>query len=342
MTDQKQELGSVQREAVFWYWQIQDPDLPRSEWHRFWEWSAIPEHREAFDAMAAVWERASGTPPVPHSTATSTVTTRRRLPRVLASVAIALLLMLALVAPISGPSVQIFQTQDTAEAWVLDDGSIVRAAPHTRLEVMFGEQYRSSYLERGQAFFLVVHDAARPFVVHTPAASVQAIGTRFGVTCVEGTSIVTVTEGTVSVSRGAQPIETSTRAASPSSVPLEFLHAGQQARVSSATFNRISHVDSGDALAWAKTIHFVDTPADQAVEQFNRLSGSRLELSNPSGKPVATIQGTFQFDDPRFFAETVANETSLRVLLHKHGSAAGEAPEIVLPYEEPSIQPVAK
>jgi transmembrane sensor len=336
-------LGPLEREAVFWYWKIQEPDLPRSEWLRFWEWNAIAEHRVAFDAMATVWESACNIPlDAPHASTVTVAPARRRLPRILARLVVVLLL-LATIGPDIGPASRVFQTNDTAKAWVLDDGSIVRAAPDTRLEVTMSKEYRSSELRRGQAFFRVADDHARPFVVHTPATSVQAIGTRFGVTNDDGVSVVTVIEGTVSVSRGAQPSRTSMPAASSASTPLMTLNAGQQARVSSDAFYLVPRVDSKQALSWATTILFEGEAVGEAVKQFNRLSGIRLELSNAPGASAVSIVGDFLLDDPRMFAQVVANGTSAPVLLHRDSAATRDAdPEIVLPQEPYELRPVVK
>src|SRR2546426_10919998 len=49
-----------------------------------------------------------------------------------------------------------------------------------RAPVTFATGQRDVYLE-GEAYFSVVHDAARPFIVHTAGGAVRDIGTRFGV-----------------------------------------------------------------------------------------------------------------------------------------------------------------
>ncbi len=338
-----QALGPIEREAIDWYWQLQEPDLPASEWQRFWEWNAIAEHREAFDAMATVWERAcSMSLDATHASTVTAAPTRRRLPGILVRI-VAVLLVLAIVGHHLGPASRILQTEDTAKAWVLGDGSIVRAAPDTRLEVTMSKGYRSLDLRRGQAFFRVAGDDARPFVVRTQETSVQAVGTSFGVANAKGTSVVTVIEGTVSVSHGALPSRTSLQGATSASARREFLNAGQQARVTSSSFNLVPRVDSKQALSWATTIPFEGEPVEQALEQFNRLSGARLELSNPGSAPAVSVVGAFQLDDPRTFAQVVANGTSAPVLLHRHGASTRDTdPEIVLPQEKYELRPVAK
>lgn len=310
--DWKQELAPIQREAVFWYWHLQDPDIPVSDWHCFHEWNAIAEHREAFDAMATVWEDAIRARRESQASAAARQPVRSRLSHMLLRAA-AVLLIVAILGPDIGSSTRIFETGATARTLVLDDGSVVRAAPRTRLEIESGSHQRSSYLVRGQAFFRVKDDPNRPFVVRTKLAVAQALGTRFGVSYVGRESVVTVVEGKVAVSR-TQSKEISARAAS-----LAELQAHQQIRVSPGLYV-VSHVEPDRALAWATTIPFAEVPLDEAIEQFNRLSGSRLELSTPSGAPSWRISGAFQLDQPELFAQYLANITSTTVLVHPPGS----------------------
>lgn len=81
------------------------------------------------------------------------------------------------------------------------DGSRVILNANSSLE--FPEQFNGSrrevYLE-GEAYFEVAHDAAHPFIVHTPAASTTVLGTSFNIKLTEsqGTQ-VTLVEGKVDV-----------------------------------------------------------------------------------------------------------------------------------------------
>jgi ferric-dicitrate binding protein FerR (iron transport regulator) len=69
---------------------------------------------------------------------------------------------------------------DTAEMATarLDDGSVVRLAPRSRLRVSHAAHVRESWLD-GEAYFAVAHDKARPFRVRTRAGTVEVLGTRF-------------------------------------------------------------------------------------------------------------------------------------------------------------------
>ena len=64
----------------------------------------------------------------------------------------------------------------------LPDGSVVtlNAGSNIRINEKYGIATRDVYLE-GEAFFEVKHDSSLPFIVHTPAMDVKALGTAFNV-----------------------------------------------------------------------------------------------------------------------------------------------------------------
>src|SRR5437879_1594748 len=60
------------------------------------------------------------------------------------------------------------------------DARPLSADSRVRVPVAFGARERDVYLE-GEAYFSVVHDAARSVVVHTTRSKVSDLGTKFGV-----------------------------------------------------------------------------------------------------------------------------------------------------------------
>ncbi len=98
----------------------------------------------------------------------------------------------------------------------LADGTHVELNAQTALVVELQAEERRVRLARGEAFFHVSKDAARPFFVETPAGSVRVTGTQFNVrTEADGQLEVTVLEGSVQVRPGESPTPQS-------------LHAGDQ------------------------------------------------------------------------------------------------------------------
>jgi transmembrane sensor len=84
----------------------------------------------------------------------------------------------------------------------LPDGSSVKlnAGSHLRYDSM--GRGRDVYL-RGEGYFVVKHDATKPFVVHANGASIRDVGTRFVVRAYDGQAdaTVVVAEGAVSMRR---------------------------------------------------------------------------------------------------------------------------------------------
>jgi transmembrane sensor len=92
---------------------------------------------------------------------------------------------------------------DTAETATarLEDGSVVRLAPKSRLRVAATSSHREVWLD-GEGFFAIAHDSSRPFRVRTRIGNIEVLGTRFDAR-VEGSKLrIVVTEGTVALTAG--------------------------------------------------------------------------------------------------------------------------------------------
>ncbi|HSG49100.1 MAG TPA: FecR domain-containing protein, partial [Longimicrobiales bacterium] len=99
----------------------------------------------------------------------------------------------------------------TAQAGVarsvsLDDGTFVRLAPGSSLQVWESDSERRMTLS-GRAFFAVARDEGRPFVVRAGASETRVLGTRFEVFDRGGDVRTVVVEGRVSVSNGQGTVE---------------------------------------------------------------------------------------------------------------------------------------
>ncbi len=98
---------------------------------------------------------------------------------------------------------EIHETQVGQQANIrLEDGSEVILNTNTRIRVVYSEQARNIFLGRGEAYFTVAHDPAKPFRVYAGNRMVEATGTAFTVQRRDGDGLeVLVTEGSVSLSR---------------------------------------------------------------------------------------------------------------------------------------------
>ena len=168
---------------------------------------------------------------------------------------------------------------------MLGDGSKVVLGPSSRLaiEAGFGGSARAVDFD-GRAYFDVVHDDARPFVVRTPSATLRDIGTTFSVNSdsVGGTRVA-VTSGAVDVVATRGP-----------AAPPTVLHAGDRADVSGERM-RVERGAVTDAeLAWTRgVLEFHDAPLTEVARELRRWYGVELIVTD---SPIASRRLTATFD----------------------------------------------
>lgn len=180
--------------AAGWVARLSSPDATSEDREAFANWrDADPAHAEAHAEMDALWQRL-GHVPDPRK--------RRSPPKGLAGLAVAVILCAAL-----GHQLGLVD-RFRSDLWsgvgeighsVLADGSRIDLNTDTAVALRFSDTERGIELLRGEAFFDVVPDPRRPFVVRGNGLSVRAIGTRFFVRADGTDSPVGVTEGRVDV-----------------------------------------------------------------------------------------------------------------------------------------------
>ncbi|MGB8693925.1 MAG: FecR domain-containing protein, partial [Steroidobacteraceae bacterium] len=84
----------------------------------------------------------------------------------------------------------------------LADNSVLHLNTDSAVSIRYGRSERFVTLRSGQASFEVAHEANRAFRVHAGSAEVIDLGTRFDVRLDEGSTVVTVVEGRVTVGPG--------------------------------------------------------------------------------------------------------------------------------------------
>lgn len=164
----------------------------------------------------------------------------------------------------------------------LSDGTRVLLGPGSELALTdgYGGTGRELTL-KGEARFDVVHDTARPFIVHTDAATFRDIGTVFAVHSDAGSGArVVVTEGAVSVQSRKQNATAT-------------VNAGDRATIGAEGELHVERaVTTTDDLAWTTgKLIFRDAPVAQVTEDIRRWYG--LELRVDSGLPTQRLNVTF-------------------------------------------------
>lgn len=200
----------------------------------------------------------------------------------------------------------------------LADGTQVVLAPDSRLRVpeIFGktnsrdERLRSREVSlEGTAYFSVVHDDTRPFLVRTGAGVARDLGTEFQVRAykeIRGME-VTVVSGLVSLSRMAN------------STSLARLERGDRAMLSTAGAMTLAHsVNLGAATAWTEgKLVFAGTPLREVVIALSRWYDLDVQLGDNS---IATrhLALTLEDESPEVVLSMIALSLDLRVERSDH------------------------
>lgn len=178
----------------------------------------------------------------------------------------------------------------------LPDGTEVMLNVASRLTIpaTFGAagQPRALGLE-GEAYFTVVHDATRPFHVHTRHGATRDIGTRFDIRAYpdDVEERISVTEGEVAVRADSAAIETP-------------LRKGQVAMITaSGQVSVVQDVDADQALAWTRgRLQLDDVTLTEAARWIGRwydldvrVTGDELAqrrvVGSYSNEPAAQVLG---------------------------------------------------
>lgn len=188
----------------------------------------------------------------------------------------------------------------------LRDGSVATINTASDVEIAFADRRREVRLKRGEAWFQVAKDPARPFVVEAGAAFVQAVGTAFSVRRGEAGSEVLVTEGVVEIW------------ATKGSGERVRIEAGQRGFVGNDLSvlrhdGKIATIDQ--KLAWRDgTIALVGERLEDAASEFNRYNRRRIVLIDPALNDEQ-FDGVFGTNDPEGFVRAVKESLHVPVSL---------------------------
>jgi transmembrane sensor len=242
------------------------------------EWCAQdPLNFAAFDRMQQVWD---GFPPprapIPQPAVSPRSAARRN--RLIAVAASVLVLCVAVgwFAQRQSGSLAFTTAVGEQQHEILPDGSHIDLAPDSTMRVRFSLLRREIRLDRGQAYFAVSHDVLRPFIVHAHDVTAVATGTAFDVRTGPNATVVTVSEGRVSV-------RPSDAAAAAGGLDLEPLRAGAGQQVTftpSARRLSVMAVDPRVYDSWRTgTLQFVGQPLREVVGEVDRFVKRRIVVA---------------------------------------------------------------
>jgi transmembrane sensor len=296
----------VRSEAAFWVERMNRPAFDAKDGAAFDAWMrSHAEHREAFAAMAAMWD--DGFPKIDaiadaEPTEGPVLPAKRRRPgkrlgiaASLVGFATAALIALAFV-PATLP--RSYSSQPGQPAMIrLADGSTVRLGGNSQIEVQYLPWRRTVRLARGEAGFEVAHDRRRPFGVDAGEVDVVVLGTAFFVDRLANGRVG------VAVTRGAVAVRT------PGSA--DRLGPGQAVRVTERGIERVAMQleDSQWSSGWfvARNI-----PLSDLIEKLRRYSTEPIVLSD-TRLENRMIVGRFKISSPDTVLKGIESSYNLNI-----------------------------
>ena len=166
----------------------------------------------------------------------------------------------------------------------LADGSHLQLNTDSAVQIRMTAGERQIRLLRGEGFFDVTKDPARPFVVQSGDGWVRVVGTQFSVARRDDQTRVQVAQGKVEVSAG-------------SGTPV-YLEPGRAVEYQSRHLAHVHGFDPASGFAWRqRQLVFRQQPLSVVVSELNRYwPGKTLVLGDALRSRV--VSGVFEIDKP--------------------------------------------
>jgi len=188
------------------------------------------------------------------------------------------------------------------------DGTRVELNTNTVIRAQMTTDRRMVWLEKGEAYFQVKHDAAHPFTVFVGNHRIMDLGTAFLVRRDKGRLEVAVEQGRVAFK------------ASDEKTPLQaaFLSRGDAvvATANATVMEKMSPSQLANELTWRRgVLVFRHTRLADAAAEFNRYNRVKLIVTDPAAAE-RTIGATFPVNDVERFARVARDVLGLKVTYH--------------------------
>lgn len=297
----------ISREATAWLVQLDDDPHNKALRLQFIDWlAASPAHMAAWEET----ERVSGlmTTVGPHGRSPNMALVRRVwIPRFAHHRAMSALALVACLAWLVAPDLSLWMRSDEitqiAELRIvrLQDGSTVQLAPATAIAFSNGPKGRTLELLRGEAWFDVARDEARPFRVIAGDSTVTVLGTAFSVRKADHGTEIAVERGRVAV-------------ATPDTAPPDrvMLVAGQSVAVSAGVASR-GTIRPDRVASWREGVAIVnDQPIGDVIERLRPWYRGFIVARGP-GLKSRHVSGIYDLRDPDRALEALARAHQVTV-----------------------------
>lgn len=307
----------IEAKAAYFLMRRSEPDWSSEDESALKHWlDEAAAHAAAYWRIEYAWDEIdrlrafSGSPELPpgpgSGPAAAAFAPRRSVPLLIAATfCVALVLATVWLGPLVPAHSTSFATATGQQRTVvLKDGTRLELNTRTSVRAAFEPGRRTIWLDRGEAFFDVAHDSARPLIVHAGSHYVTVLGTKFGVRRRADGVTVAVLGGAVQLDREG---EQDSRAA--------VLRRGDIAisRGASTAISYGSYQAVENLLSWREgLIIFNRTRLADALAEFERYGGRRFEVAD-SRAAAMRIGGSFDVEDVDAFLELLQEVYGLRV-----------------------------
>jgi len=299
--------GEIELRASQWLERRDREDWSGADQEALDAWlDASPAHEIAYWRLDAAWERTDRLAAL-RSARPESEARRASLP-LIAKIAAAFIVLAALGGAYLGftprASERTFATElGGRETVSFGDGSQIELNTDTVLRTRMTTAERTVWLEKGEAFFRVRHDAADPFIVIAGDHRITDLGTEFSVRRSPGALKVAVLDGRVRLG--------SSEAGSAQHV----LISGQVAAATgdSIVVTRRSKAALANELSWRRgVLVFDETALGEAAAELNRYNREQLVIADPSLSRLV-IAGSLPTNDIEGFARLAQTVLGLHV-----------------------------
>lgn len=306
--------AEIEQRAAHWLMRRGEPGWSETEEQELALWlDESMKHRAAFWRLEYGWEQADrmrslSLPPMVDETLS------RHFHRWLKPLAVAASIALLLVVGSALTFKNISQSTSTSYATVfgqrgtlaLVDGSRVEVNANSKVRVVQTRSKRELWLDHGEAYFEVAHDASRPFVIYAGLREITVLGTKFVVRRDDDAVKVGVVDGRVRLDGSAS---------SASSVIItrgDFAVADRDSTLIAS--NQLDRIERN--LRWRTgMVSFDRVTLAEAAEEFNRYNRKQLIIE---GRETASLKigGSFQLANVEGFARLLQQAYGLHVEMH--------------------------
>lgn len=308
------EPNSVASTASAWLVRIETGTVTADERRHFAEWlAADPAHPAAYREAQQFWHSLDGLSPddiraldryLPQESVSQRSRPEHSRRQLTAMAACVLLvagaaLWLALVLwPLGDYRTAVGEQRTIA----LPDGSTVQLNTDTALSVAITDDTRRLTLHRGEAFFTVAPDQARPFEVTAGHGTIRALGTAFNVRTDGDRTTVAVSEHRVRVRLEHEP-----------SVDVQ---AGEQLRYQpSGWLGSVERTDLNRTLAWQRhRLMFENQPLPEVLKELARYRSGRLVFLRDQSLNTLSVTGSFDTERLDRFLSALEESLPIRIV----------------------------